>query len=141
MSEVGDAIEEVRTELAGSASEFMPDLCDLIPPSLQEQGAGHTIGEGTVIFNIPCLHEHIGGGVSFHDGESVVTKTERLQLPFSSSTVAIKREYQIKVHARGLNPQMILEHPVIRTDSMSPLLQVLAEFTPPDEGYRQPGIT
>lgn len=138
MSDLGDASNEYRTELAAEASEFMPDICSLIPPAMTAQGSGHTLGEGTPITGIPCTHEQAGGGgVSFHDGESVVTKSHRLGLPFTSDTVNIRKEYKIKVAARGLNPEMIFEQPVIDTDSMSPLLQVLAVLT---EGYRQPGI-
>lgn len=140
MSDVGDAIDEVRVDLATDAADFMADVCSLIPPpALVAQGAGHTFGTEVPVTGIPCNHEQIGGGgITFHDGESVVTKTHKLELPFTSSTVAITRQYKIKVTARGLNPQLIFEQPVIDVDSLSPLLQVFAVLT---EGYRQPGIT
>lgn len=138
MSDVGDAIDEVRTDLATDAADFMADVCTLIPPLLVAQGSGHTLGEGTHVTSIPCNHEQIGGGgVTFHDGESVVTKTHKLELPFTSATVLITRQYKIKVTARGFNSQLIFEQPVIQVDSLSPLLQVFAVLT---EGYRQPGI-
>lgn len=139
MSDIGDAINEVRTDLATDAADFMADVCSLIPPALVAQGSGHTLGEGAHVTNIPCNHEQIGGGgVTFHDGESVVTKTDRLELPYTSQTIAITRQHKIKVAARGVNTQLIFEQPVIRVDSLSPLLQVFAVLT---EGYRQPGIT
>lgn len=139
MSEIGDAIDEVRSELAADAADLSADVCTLIPPALVTQGSGHTLGEGEHITGIPCTHEQVGGGgVTFHDGGSVVTKTHRLEMPFTSETVAINRQYKIMVEARGLNPQLIFEQPVIKTDSLSPLLQVFAVLT---EGYRQPGIT
>lgn len=139
MSDVGDAIDEVRTDLAADAADFMADVCALIPPLLVTQGAGHTLGEGTPVTGIPCNHEQIGGGgVTFHDGESVVTKTDRLELPYTSQTIAITRQHKIKVTARGVNTQLIFEQPVIKPDSLSPFLQVFAVLT---EGYRQPGIT
>lgn len=139
MSKVGDAIDKAREKVANKAERFMADVCTLIPAALVEQGAGHTLGEGTHVTGIPCTHEQVGGGgVTFHDGSSVVTKTHKLELPFTSDTVAINRQYRIMVEARGLNPQLVFEQPVIRTDSLSPLLQVFAVLT---EGYRQPGIT
>lgn len=139
MSRVGDAIDKAREKVADKAEKFMPDLCTLIPSAMVAQGAGHTLGEGTHITGIPCKHEQVsGGGVTFHDGESVVTKTHKLQMPFTSDTVLIDRRYKIKVAERGFNRELIFEQPVIKTDSMSPILHVFAVLT---EGYRQPGTT
>lgn len=138
MSEVGSAIAEVRVAIADASGEFMADLCDLIPPALVTQGDGHTLGDGTPITGIPCNHEEVSGGVTFHDGESVVTKSNRVTMGYTATTVAITRQYKIKVHANGANPELILEQPVIQRDSMSPLLDILAVKS---EGYQQPGIT
>lgn len=137
MSDVGDPINEARTEVAAAAGEFLADLCDLIPdPTLAIQGAGHTTTESSPVTNIPCKHEQLGGGgVQVNDGESVVTKTHRLTLPFTSSTVLINRRYRIKVQARGLNAETFFEHPVREFDSNSPLLKVLATMT---EGFNSP---
>lgn len=138
MSELGDAINEVRTELASAASEFMFDLCDLIPdPSLVAQGAGHTLTDSAAVTSIPCTHKQLGGGgVRIDDGESVVTKTHKVTLPYTSDTVLIDRHYQIRIHARGFNPQVIFEQPVRQVDSASPFVSVLVTMT---EGFRSPG--
>jgi hypothetical protein len=139
MSKVGNAVDKIRTKIATKATKFMPDVCSLIPPAMTAQGSGHTLGDGTPITGIPCSHEQAGGGgVTFHDGESEVTKSHRIEMPFTNDTIAISKEYKIKVAARGLNPEFTFEQPVIRNDSMSPLLQVFAVLT---EGYRSPGIT
>lgn len=115
----------------------MPDLCDLLGPTKIDQGAGHTTVEAVIASDIPCSIVQTSGGVSFHDGESVANKGSRLQLPYNATTAGITRQYKVRVHARGVNPQMIFEQPVIEADSMSPLLQISAVLT---EGFRSPGI-
>jgi hypothetical protein len=138
MSDVGDAYDEVRAELAAEASGFLPDLCDLIDSSLTTQGSGHTLTDSALALNIPCSHKQLGGGgVQVRDGDTFVTKSHELELPYTSATILIDRHYQIRVHARGTNAEMIFEQPVRQFDSGSPLLEVLATAT---EGYRQPGM-
>lgn len=135
---LASGIDKVRTKLAAKASKFMPDLCDILNPVSIDQGAGHTIKDNEIALNIPCTIGQVGGsGVQFHDGESVINKTVSIELPYTSTTAAIKRNYKLRVHARGVNPQMTLEQPVIKADSMSPLLEVVAVLT---EGYRIPAI-
>lgn len=138
MSQVGDALDEVREELAGAAEEFMPDLCNLLPtPTKVDQGAGHTLQAATPITDVPCSHEQLsGGGVQFTENGTTVTKTHRLKLPFTSDTVSITRHYKIQVHARGLNREMFFEQPIIKEGSMSPILNVYAVLT---DGHRKPG--
>jgi hypothetical protein len=139
MAEVGDAIEEVRAEIATAASEFMPDVCRLISTALATQGDGHTISETVSATDIPCSHEQLsGGGVQIDDNGSVAIKTHRIQMPYTSETILINRHYKIRVTARGFNPQMIFEHPVRQIDAMSPLVTVYATLS---EGYRRPGVT
>jgi hypothetical protein len=137
MSEVGDAVNEVRTELATAASEFMSDLCDLGVSVKTDQGAGHTIADSWIASDIPCSHEQIGGGgVQVNDNGTTVTKTDRIVMPYTSTTKLIDRQYKIRVHANGFNPQVIFEQPVQQLSATAPLLEVLAVVT---EGYRRPG--
>lgn len=138
MSDLGDGVNEFRTDLAIDAAEFLADLCDLIgPPVKVDQGAGHTITDGAIVQNVPCGHEQIGGGgVQVNDNGTVVTKTHRLTLPYTSQTILVDRHYKIKVRARGLNPEVIFEQPVQDLSDTAPLLDVLCVLT---EGYRKPG--
>lgn len=139
MPEVGDAIEEVRAELAASASEFMADVCTLIPAALTAQGDGHTMAEGTPVTNVPCTHKQLGGGgVQVNDNGTVAVKSHELKLPYTISTILIDRHYNIKVTARGFNPELIFEQPVIDRDSLGPMVRVLATLS---EGFREPGFT
>lgn len=136
MSEMGEAFDEVRAELA---TEYpFADLCDLIPdPTLVPQGAGHTLADPAAVTNIPCSHRQLsGGGVRIDDGESVVVKTHEVVLPFTSATVLINKQFGIRVHPRGFNEEVFFEQPVKRFDSASPLLNVLVTMT---EGFRTPG--
>lgn len=138
MSELGEAYDEVRTELA---TEYpFADVCDLIPsPTLTAQGAGHTMTAAAPIQNVPCTHEQLGGGgvQVIDEAGTAVTKSHRVKLPYTSTTVLIDKHYKIRIHARGLNAQTIFEHPVREFDSGSPLLNVLVTMT---EGQRSPGI-
>ena len=137
MSELGDAIHEIRTELAASAPEFMPDLCDLGIAVKTDQGAGHTLTDSWIATDIPCDHEQIsGGGVQVNDNGTTVTKTDRVTLPYTTETVLIDRHYKIRVHANGFNPEVIFEQPVPKLSATEALLEVLCVVT---EGYRKPG--
>lgn len=133
------SIENYRTKLATKANKFMPDLCTLIPAVLSTQGDGHTLAEGTPVPNVPCTHKQLGGGgVQVNDNGTVVTKTHSVELPYTSATVLIDRDYKIKVAARGFNAETIFELPVRPVDSLSPFLEVLATLS---EGFREPGVT
>lgn len=138
MSELGDAYDEIRGELA---TEYpFADLCDLIPsPTLTAQGAGHTMVAALPVQNVPCTHRQLGGGgvQVIDETGTAVTKSHRVKLPYTSATVLIDKHYKIKVKARGLNAETIFEHPVRELDSGSPILSVLVTMT---EGQRRPGI-
>lgn len=140
MSKAGDAINRARTKVAAKGDKPFFDLCDLLPaPTLTAQGAGHTMTAPAAIANIPCSHRQLGGGgvQVIDETGTAVTKSHRITLPYTSTTVLIDRHYKIRVHARGLNAETIFEQPVREFSSTSPLLSVLATVT---EGQRSPGI-
>ena len=131
MSEVGTAIDEVRAELNTAAPEFLPDLCDLIQLTLQDDGHnGQTLKPTTVATDIPCRYSEVAGS----EGGSVIgsktyTATHRLTFGASADTMAIVPEYFIRVHARGDKPEMIFDQPVRAKGSMAVFVNCLARFT------------
>lgn len=124
MSEVGDAIEEVRNELAGATSEFMPDLCDLwaVP-----EGFGQSLVEPELIASdIPCRVYLPSTGNRGVLGGMQQTSSSQIQLPWIEATLAVTSRYQIRVHARGKTPEMIFENPETHLDSLGPFMIVSA---------------
>ena len=136
--EVGDAIEEVRGELAGASSEFMASTCSLIAPTRADDGfSGHKKTEAAVASNIPCWVESASGGYQVNDGGSVVTKSHRITIPVTADTIAIKRHYKIKINASGTNAEMMLDQPIVLLGDMDPLMSIWASEA---KGYNQPAM-
>lgn len=140
MSEVGDAIEEVRAELAAEAAGFMPRTCSLIPPAtvVSDGFHGHKPADAPAIPNIPCKVEFVSGGFQVNDAGAAVVKTHRITLPVTADTVAVNRHYKISVAASGLTPVMLFEHPVRQLSDLDAFLVIAASFA---EGYSQPAMT
>lgn len=125
MSEVGDAITEVRSELDASASEFMADTCTikLISPSSDDYG-GSTDNETTVASDIPCDYKAISPQQLVLAGKSVVGRTHTITLPSNANTEAILPKHKIVVGARGNTPALTFNDPVVLPSSLSPFLTV-----------------
>lgn len=139
MSEIGDAIEEVREALAESASEFLPGTCTLIAPVKADDGfSGHTISDSELATSIPCRVDFVSGGAQVNVSGVMVIKSHRITLPVNPETLAIDGHYKIKIDAEGSTPEMIFDQPITQIDHMSPLLRVVASLT---DGFKQPAMT
>lgn len=137
MSDVGDAIDEARAEINSSASEFLPDICDLIELGLVDDGhSGKTEGQTTIATDIPCeVSEAAASGNTIIAGGVTYTGTHRLKFGWNATTVAINPTQQIVVHARSDEGQMIFEQPVREKGSMAVFVTCLAKLT---TGFRSP---
>lgn len=127
VSEVGSAIDEVRTELAAVAGEFMADTCTikLITPSSDDFG-GSTDSETTVASNIPCDYESLGPQQVIVGGKVVTGRTHKIKLPFTASTAGILPKHKIVVAAQGVMPELTFNDPIILPGSLGPFLEVAA---------------
>src|SRR5947207_7809336 len=115
MSEVGDAINEARTEVnSDAASDALPDLCDITALGLVSDGHyGDTEGETTIATNIPVeVAEATPSGNTIVAGGVTYTGSHRLKFGWNATTAAINPEQLIKVHARGSEALMVFEQPV-----------------------------
>lgn len=129
MSEVGSAIEEVRSAIAGAASEFMPDLCDIqsTTPGSDDWGApGQT--PTTVAANIPCKYRALSSSERAIAGGTTGTVTHEITMPVTAATLAIKQHYRIRVLANGIVPEMIFDSPFPQLGAMEPFLNVYANL-------------
>lgn len=136
MAEVGDAINEARTEVATAASEFMADLCDLIKPTFQDGGvAGDTLTTGVIASNVPVNYRGARPGSQVVVGGEAYVATHELDMPRTAQTLAITPEYKIKVLARGDTGVMTFQKPVIAHRGLGVLLTVAAELV--QQGFQQ----
>lgn len=129
MNELATAIEEVRTELAGSANEILFDLCDLYGPTFTDGGAtGDSVGvsPAPIAQNLNISYEGFGVSKVFVVGGEAYTASHRLKMVYTSTTVAITPRHLIKVQSRGLTGLLIFENPHIDEDSKSPFLEINA---------------
>jgi hypothetical protein len=134
MSEVGSAIDEVRSELAGVAGEFMPDTCSITKNPTADGGAsGDTLVPTTSTTNIPCSYKSLGLGSQDVVGGDAQLASHRLTLPTTQATVLIKPEDRITVKARGGYPALVFQRPVIVNDSLSVFVKVNATLA--QQGY------
>jgi hypothetical protein len=68
-------------------------------------------------------------------GGEAYLASHRITLPVTEATLAIKPEDRIKVEARGLNPELIFQQPVIIEGSTTVFVNVAATLV--QQGYRQ----
>lgn len=132
MSEVGSAIDEVRSELAAAASEFMPDLCDVVADgTVTVDGFGGTsVSDSVLATNVPCQYEAMTTPVQRQIGEGpITTLTHILTLPATAITKVIRPHYRIVVHASGDQPQLTFRNPVTIDGSMSVFTKLAAELS------------
>lgn len=136
MSEVGDAINEARTELAIATSEFMEDLCDLIKPTFQDGGtAGDTLTTGVIASNVPVNYRGARPGSQVVVGGEAYIASHELDMPRTVQTLVITPEYKIKVLARGDTAVITFQKPVIVHRGSDVLLTVAAELV--QQGFQQ----
>jgi hypothetical protein len=138
MSEVGDAINEVRAEVnADVASEVLPDLCDIIQIELVSDGhSGQTEGESPAATNVPVeIAEATPSNNTIVAGDVTYTGSHRLKFGWNATTTAINPKQLIKVHARGSEKLMVFEKPIREHGGNGPWLFVLVTLT---TGFRSP---
>lgn len=130
MSDVGDAMDEVRSELDGSASEFMADVCDVIlltPGQDDSGGSGNTAS--TVVADVPCSYEALKQPFDKQIGGRVlIGLTHKITLPSNSNTQAILPKHKIVVDARGNTPSLTFNDPVVLSGSLAPFVTVAASL-------------
>lgn len=130
MTEVGAAIEEIRTELDASAIEFSADLCDIVLlTSGQDDSGGHGDTTSTVASDIPCSVEALAQPVTRVVGGRVLTGLDhQITLPSNANTRAILPKHKIVVDPRGNTPALTFNDPVILEDSLGPFVVVHASL-------------
>lgn len=134
MGTIGSAIDEFRASFP--ASEFMPDLCDLIKPTLQDGGtAGDTLTTAVVASNVPVNYRGARPGSQVVVGGEAYVASHELEMPRTALTLAITPEYKIKVLARGDTAVMTFQKPVIVPRGLDVLLTVAAQLV--QQGFQQ----
>lgn len=131
MSEVGDAINEVRTEVGAAVSEFLPDLCELIEIGLGSDGhSGLRPTETSRATNVPCKYDEATGSPNkLESGHVGYESTHILTFGASNATMAITPKYVVKVLANGDRPITFFEQPVRMKGSMQVFVKYRAKET------------
>jgi hypothetical protein len=131
MSEVGDAINEARTEVGAAPSEFLPDLCNLIKIGLVTDGkSGMRPGETVIASNVPCKYDEASKSPrQFESGHVGYESTHVLTFGASATTMAITPEYIVKVMANGDRPITFFEQPIKIKGSMQVFVKFRAKET------------
>lgn len=131
MNELAAGLEEARVELNLAAGEFLPDLCDLVQTTLEDDGHnGQTPKQTTVATSVPVRYTEVAGtGNETVIGSKTYVATHRLTFGASADTMAIDPDYFIRVHARGDKPEMMFDQPVRAKGSMAVFVNCLARFT------------
>jgi hypothetical protein len=134
VSEVGDAINEVRTELA---TEYpFTDVCTLWGPTFIDGGSAsdsETIAQ--VAANIPISYKGSGANSQVVIGGEAYAASHRLKMPRTSATMAITPKHLIKVQARGDTGELVFENPVVAQRDTDVLLTLAATLV--QQGFSQ----
>lgn len=129
MSEVGDAINEVRIEVAAADDEILADLCNLIEIGLGSDGhSGSRPTETVRASNVPCKYdEAVGSPNRLESGHVGYESTHVLTFGASADTMAITPKYIIKVLANGDRPITFFEQPIRMKGSMQVFMKYRAK--------------
>lgn len=129
MSDVGNAINQIRTALNAAASSFMADTCDivLLTPGNDDYG-GSTNTPTTVASNVPCDYEALSPFQTEIGGRLITGRTHKLTLPSNATTEAILPKHKIVVAARGNTSALTFNDPIVLPDSLGPFLEVAASL-------------
>ena len=139
MSDLGDAINDARADIAADAPDFMARTCSVIQPSSVSDGFhGHKLGETVIASSIPCTVEQVSGGIVINEGGVNEVKTHRLTLPVTDETLAITRKHKILAEAEGTTPEMLFEKPVTQLNDLDALMTIVVTQV---IGYQQPAMT
>jgi hypothetical protein len=131
MSDVSDAINEARSELAGEASEFMAGSCAIIKNTPADGGAnGDTLTPSAGPSGIPYEYKSSGPQTEIVVGGESHPLSHWLKMPFTNDVLAIKPEDRIQ---DADNSAMIFQDPVIVYDSKDVFVRVAATLV--RQGY------
>lgn len=127
MSDVGNAINQIRAALSAAAPAFMADTCDvfLLTPGPDDYG-GSTNTSSTVASSVPCDYEALSPFQTEIGGRLITGRTHKITLPSNATTEAILPKHKIVVAARGNTPALTFNDPIVLPDSLSPFLEVAA---------------
>jgi len=130
MSEVGDTINEARTELDAEAAGFMADNCDIILlTSVNDDSGGSGDTASTVVADVPCSYRSLKAPIDMRvAGKTIVGLTHQVTLPSNAYTQAILPKHKIVVDARGNTPSLTFQDPVVLADSLGPFVEVAASL-------------
>lgn len=137
MNEIARAIEEARREVARAAREILFDLCDIYAPTFADGGAsGDSVSYGDpVARNVSISYKGLGNGRQYVAGGEAYIASHELKMPWNATTLAITPEHRLRVHARGITPEMIFQKPAAIDDSKSAFLMLNAFVV--KQGYQQ----
>lgn len=114
MSDVGDAIDDVRVEIADAAAEFLTDTCDLWGPTFVDGGsASDSQTIGSIASGIPVSYKGSAANSQIVIGGEAYAASHQLKMPRTVTTVAITPKHFIKVQPRGDTGELVFEKPVI----------------------------
>lgn len=109
VSDVGDAIDEIRAAYAEAMPDFMPDVCRVTVPGAPTASRGQsTSGASTETANVPCSYEGLSATERAIGGTSVGAATHVIELPvvWQGAYLNVTAESMIVVDARGVNPAL-----------------------------------
>lgn len=134
MSELGDAIDEARAELA---TEYpFTDSCNLWGPTFVDGGSSsdsETIG--LAASNIPISYKGSRANSQLVIGGEAYAASHRLKMPRTVTTVLITPKHLIKVQPRGDTGELVFEKPVIVHKDTDVLLTLAATLV--QQGFSQ----
>lgn len=114
MNKVGNAIDKARTKVAGKASKFMPDTCNLWGPTFVDGGtSGDSETLGEIATSIPMGYKGSSANSQVVIGGEAYAGSHRLKMPRTVTTVLITPKHLIKVQPRGDTGELVFEKPVI----------------------------
>jgi len=104
------------------------DLCDLLaPPAGVGEFRSQSLVEPAVIAtDIPIVYDQAGESTQIILGGVTYQASHTIQLVATADTLAITPAYQIRLHARDANPELIFEQPVRTQRPFNPVLTIAA---------------
>ncbi len=129
MSDIGDAIQGVRSELNTAAPEIFPDVCDVFNLTNTTDEFGNPVPvTATMASGVPCKYEAMGKTEQIIAEGEQTTLSHKLKMSVTPDTLAIKPNYRIVVAANGETPELTFENPTSLLGSFSPFMVVAANL-------------
>jgi hypothetical protein len=111
VSDLGEAIDEIRAAYAEAMPDFMPDVCTVsVPGGVTNAGDG-TWGTGATsnTADVPCKYEPLNAFERAQAGRVAAFADHRLTLPavWQGAALIVPPDATVTVAARGVNPQRV----------------------------------